>query len=153
MNGIKKYSATINGPEYSHSIAAAPIRFVDARKNWRVDVGESMKESEKYPMFVDGIVPFQSRDRNETIYGKASHKDYVNEYVRYPMLAPYDILPESRKPRRPIFPRINYGPSADYIIAVDPSFGTDPQYANTFTNLKSNTAKSGYIWNRITRTF
>jgi hypothetical protein len=154
MNGIKKYQATITNPEYPMSIKASPIRFVNANKHWQVDVGEAMKESEKYPMFVDGTVPFQSRDRNETIYGKSSHRDYVNEYVRYPLLAPVDLLSVPKQPRRPIFPRINYGPSADYIIARDPSFGTDPKYANTFTDLYSgHQGKTGYLWNRITRNF
>ena len=146
MNGFKKYSPIVNTPEYP-KITHPPIRFVDSRKNWKVDVGETLKTSEMYPMFVDGIVPFQSRDRNETTYGKSSHRDYVNEYVRYPLITPYDLLPESRKPRRIVFPRTNPGPggndSNNYQMILDPGWDN-----NTFTGMREQ-----FIRNRITRNF
>lgn len=146
MNGVKKYGAVFQTPEYA-VITHPPIRFVDARKNWRVDVGEQLKTAAAYPMFVDGVVPFQSRDRNLTTYGLSSHRDYVNEYNRYPLVSPYDLLPESRKPRRLVFGRVNPGPggndSNNYQISQDPGFET-----NAFTGMRHQ-----FIRNRVTRNF
>ena len=82
-------------------------KFRSAGKYWKVDAGTSLKEVEKYPFFNDGIIELQSRDRNKTMYGQSSHRSYVNHHVRYPLFAPVDYLPENRKPRRPVVPRVN----------------------------------------------
>lgn len=105
-SGIKKPLNMLEGPMYPN-IKKDILRFRSAGKHWKVDVGTAMKESEKYPMFVEGIVEYQSRDRNVTMYGQGSHRDYVNEEVRYPLISPWDILPESRKPRLPVAARMN----------------------------------------------
>jgi hypothetical protein len=87
----------LEGPEYP-DIKKDILRFTYARKHWKVDAGEAIKQSEKYPMFLSGVVEFQSRDRNVTQYGQQSHRDYVNEEVRFPLISPWDLLPLSRKP-------------------------------------------------------
>ncbi len=105
-SGIKKPLNLIEGPEYPN-IKQQPILFKNTRKFWKVDIGDVLKETEKYPMFVESIIEYQSRNRNETIYGKSSHRDYVNESIRYPLISPWDYLPLSRKPRLPVTPRVN----------------------------------------------
>jgi hypothetical protein len=106
------------------------MRFVDARKHWTVDYGRVAAESHMYPMFVDGVVPYESRDRNVTRYGLSSHKDVVNKYVRTPMIAPVDLSPLSHKPYETTPWRIN--PALfDTPVAVDDGWKT-----NTFTGLK-----------------
>ena len=107
-SGIKKPLNYTEGPIYP-DIKKDILRFSNSRKFWQVDIGETLKETEKYPMFVNGIVEYQSRNRNQTMYGQSSHRDYVNEEVRYPLISPYDLLPESRKPRRPVPARVNPG--------------------------------------------
>lgn len=107
-HGLRSQSGMISGPIFPN-IKQRPIEFKWARNHWTVDVGNVMKETEKYQMFVEGFVNFQSRDRNLTQYGQSSHRDYVNEEVRLPLLSPFDYIAESRKPRRPVFPRVNPG--------------------------------------------
>ena len=106
--GIKKPLNFIEGPIYP-DIKKDILRFKTSRKYWTVSVGDALKETEKYPMFVDGAIELQTRNRNETIYGKSSHKSYVNEEVRLPLISPYDLFPLSKQPRRPVIPRVNPG--------------------------------------------
>uniref|UniRef100_A0A6C0JPL6 Uncharacterized protein n=1 Tax=viral metagenome TaxID=1070528 RepID=A0A6C0JPL6_9ZZZZ len=96
----------IEGPIYP-DIKKEILQFRDAKKHWKVDIGDSLKESEKYPLFVNGIIEYQSRNRNQTMYGQSSHKSYVNEEVRLPLISPWDLLPISRRPRLPVTPRVN----------------------------------------------
>jgi hypothetical protein len=91
----------------SPNIRKDALRFTWSRKYWKVDSGDAIKETELYPFFVEGIVTHQSRNRNETVYGKSSHRDYVNQSIRLPLVAPVDLLPLSRTPRPPVTPRIN----------------------------------------------
>lgn len=99
------------GPEYP-DIKKDILRFKYSGKHWKVDAGEAIKESEKYPMFLSGAVEFQSRNRNETMYGTSSHRDNISDYnIRYPLISPWDLEPLSRKPVlfSRIVPRVNPG--------------------------------------------
>jgi hypothetical protein len=106
--GMKKPISNFENPLYP-DIRQDPLKFSFSRKFWQVDVGEALKSSEKYGMFQENAVTFESRNRNETKYGKSSHRDYVNLEVRYPLISPYDLLPLSRQPRRPVAPYVNPG--------------------------------------------
>lgn len=142
--GMKRPLNYIEGPLYP-DIKKDILRFKSARKFWQVDVGDTLKESEKYPMFVNGIVEFQSRNRNQTMYGQSSHRDVVNEEVRYPLISPYDLLPESRKPRRPVAPRVNPG-LPQYQIFQDNMFnGVFGYTTDRVTYVPSYTTYTNYI--------
>jgi hypothetical protein len=108
ISGIKKPQNNLDNPIYPN-IKKDILRFTNARKHWMVDVGDALKESEKYSMFVENIIEPQSRNRNVTMYGQSSHRDYVNEETRFPLISPYDLITESKKPRRPVAPRVNPG--------------------------------------------
>lgn len=108
ISGLKKPQNCLNNPVYP-DIKKDALRFVYSRKFWQVDPSEELKNIENYPMFADNYIEFQSRNRNETMYGKASVRDPVNLEVRYPLISPIDNLPQSRIPRRPVVPRINPG--------------------------------------------
>lgn len=97
LNGLKKIpdGSRIEAP-VQPIIYASPLRYVYGRKKWQVDVGEALKNDQNI-MFYDGIVPFESRNRNETIYGQSSHKSFVNKYVRYPLINGVDLMPLSRR--------------------------------------------------------
>jgi len=108
MNGIislKKPLNTLQGPVYP-KIQKDPLRFVNAKKYWKSNVGDMMLETEKYPIFLENIVEFQSRNRNETMYGKSSHRDEIKRFIP-PMVSPYDLIPLTKQPRRITVPRIN----------------------------------------------
>ena len=108
MSGIKKPQNYLENPVYP-DIKKDILRFTSARKFWQVDIGDALKESGKYPFFVENIVEPQSRDRNVTMYGLSSHRDYVNEETRYPLISPYDLIAESKKQRRPVPVHVNPG--------------------------------------------
>jgi len=105
---IKQPLNFIQGPEYP-DIKKTGLRFVDAKKFWQVDAGYEIKKSEAYPFFMSGIITYETRNRNETKYGKSSHKSVVNEEVRYPLISPYDLLPISKQPRLPGPVHVNPG--------------------------------------------
>ena len=129
MNGVKKIVNTGDNP-IQPTITRGPMRFVDARKHWQVDYGRVAYESQQYPMFVDGVVPYESRNRNITRYGESSHKDVVNKYVRLPMIAPVDMLPLSRMPYGTTPWRINPTQFENQVV-LDDGWRT-----NTFTGIK-----------------
>jgi hypothetical protein len=114
ISGIKKPQNNLEGPIYP-DIKKDILRFKNSRKYWKVDIGDALKESGKYSMFVENIVEPQSRNRNVTMYGQSSHRDYVNEETRFPLISPYDLIAESKKPRRPVAARVNPG-LAEYQI-------------------------------------
>lgn len=96
----------LDGPIYP-DIKKDILRFQNSRRYWKVDAGIAVKETEKYPFFVESAIEFQSRDRNETMYGKSGHRTYVNEQVIYPLVSPWDLEPLSHKPRSRVTPRMN----------------------------------------------
>ena len=113
MNIVKPQNL-IENPIYP-DIKKEALLFKNARKHWRVDYAHALKETEKYPMFMENIIERQSRNRNETMYGKSAHRDYVNLEVRYPMISPIDLMPTTRRPRRPVVPHVNpKGPTQIY---------------------------------------
>jgi hypothetical protein len=89
------------------------LNFRNARRCWTVDAGTTVKQSQMYPFFVEDAIEFQSRNRNETMYGNSSHRSYVNEQVVYPLISPWDLEPLSRKPRTIVTPRVN--PESPYV--------------------------------------
>lgn len=118
MISLRKPLNVIDTPEYP-DIKKRYGRFAYARKYWQVDTGEVLKETEKYPMFMENIIEYQSRNRNETMYGKVSSQgQYVNENFRYPLIAPIDLEPLSRKPiTDAIVPRVNPSiPEGCYVV-------------------------------------
>lgn len=129
MNGVRKIVNTGDNP-IAPDITRGALRFVDSRRHWNVDVGRAMYEAQLYPMFVDGVVPYESRDRNITRYGTSSHKDVVNKYVRLPTIAPTDLLPLTRTPYGTTPWRIN-PTQFDNQVVLDDGWRT-----NTFTGLK-----------------
>lgn len=116
-SGIKKPLNNLENPIYPN-IKKDILRFTNSRNHWKVDIGDALKESEKYTMFIENIIEPQSRNRNITMYGQSSHRDYVNEETRFPLISPYDLIAESKKPRRPVTPRVNPG-LAEYQIYQD----------------------------------
>jgi len=58
--------------------------------------------TEQYPRFLDDTIEKQSRDRNVSFFGQPSERKYVNEYIRYGIVAPSDM--EYPIKRRPVFP-------------------------------------------------
>lgn len=125
----------IEGPEYP-DIKQHGLRFTWSRKHWKVDAGDALMNSSMYPQFVEGAVLYESRDRNISQYGQSSHRDYVNEVVRLPLISPYDMLPYSRTPRRPVFPYVNPGLSHNLQVTQDNMFN----------------GQFGYITDRVTYT-
>jgi hypothetical protein len=112
--GMKKPLNMLEGPVYPDIRQELP-QFKWSRKHWKVDAGRTMLEMEKLPQFVEGGgVLVQSRDYNKQFaYGVSSHRDYVNETFRPPLLDRDDYLPLSRIPRPIVVPRINPGTAFD----------------------------------------
>ena len=108
--GMKKPLNMLEGPVYP-DIKQGPPRYQWSGKAWNVDVGKTLiSQSENIPQFVESAVLVQSRSYNsEHCYGKSSHRDYVNEEFRPPLLRQEDFVPLSRLPRDPVVPRINPG--------------------------------------------
>lgn len=105
-SGLRKPLNMLEGPIFPN-IKKDALRFVNANKFWQADIPSALKSTYMYPMFMENIVTLQSRNRNETIYGASSHRDYVNEQVILPLIPPVDLLPLSRTPRRPCPARVN----------------------------------------------
>jgi hypothetical protein len=110
--GLKKPMNQLETPVYP-DIKKSPGRFVWARKNWKVDTGETMKQVEHIPQMTENAVLFQSRDYNsQHAYGnypKFNKGQWVNLEFRPPMQDRDDFLPLSRIPRPLTMPRINPG--------------------------------------------
>jgi hypothetical protein len=105
-SGLRKPLNMLDGPVFP-DVRKDGLRFVWGRKHWTVDAGDALRETTKYPFFMDNIIEIQSRNRNQTIYGQSSHRDYVNHQVIMPMISPYDLMPLSRQKSRPVVPRVN----------------------------------------------
>lgn len=117
--GMKKPLNMIETP-IQPDIRKAPPRFRNSGKNWNVDIGRTLIETETMPQFVENAVLIQSRDYNKTIYGQHSHRDVVNRQFRPPLITRDDLLPLSRQPRKIVVPRVNPGTaqsSASYFSA------------------------------------
>lgn len=109
ISGMKKPLNMIEGPVYP-DIKKAPPRFKWSRKHWNVDEGATMRDTEPYNQFYENAVLVQSRDYNQSVYGKSSHKDIVNAEFRPPLISPYeDLGPLTRIPATiySIIPHIN----------------------------------------------
>ena len=106
--GIKKPLNALENPIYPDIKATLP-RFVWSKKHWTVDVGQTLRDKEDDVQRYENAVLSQARDYNETIYGKSSHRDFVNLNFRPPLLRREDILPLSRLPRENVVPHLNPG--------------------------------------------
>lgn len=104
--GIKKPLNTMEVPIFP-DIKKGPPEFKSAGKHWNVDVGRTLLELG--PQHLDHAVLAVSRDENKTRYGQSSHRDYVNEAFRPPIITLEDTLPLNRQPRKQVVPRINPG--------------------------------------------
>jgi hypothetical protein len=109
---MKKPLNQLNNPIYPDIKQAYP-EFKWSGKHWMVDAGRTLIETENVPQMLGDSVLVQSRDYNQTIYGKSSHRDYVNEEFRPPLLRQEDYLPLSRQPRPRVTPRTNPGTAHD----------------------------------------
>lgn len=101
-------------------IKKGPPRFVNAGKNWMVDPGATMRDTEPMTQFTEHAVLVQSRDYNKTAYGQSSHRDVVNAEFRPPIQSPYeDFGPVTRIPCtiHSIKPRIN--PQPDFRAQIE----------------------------------
>ena len=105
---LKKPLNMLEGPVYP-SIQREPLRFVWSRKNWKVDVGRTLTETEHHPQLYENAVLYESRDHNRFTYGISSHKDVVNKAFRPPLIRPEDNEPLSRQRRKIVVPHINPG--------------------------------------------
>lgn len=107
--GLKKPLNQLENPVYP-DIKKGPPRFVWSRKHWTVDEGATLRDTEPYTQFIQPAILAQSRDYNQTVYGKSSHKEIVNAEFRPPLISYYeDIAPLSRLPTKihAIVPRTN----------------------------------------------
>ena len=86
---MKKPLNQIEVPAYP-DIKKGPPRFVWSRKHWVADPGAVMRDAEPFTQFYENAVLVQSRNYNETQYGKSSHKDVVNAEFRPPLISPYE---------------------------------------------------------------
>ena len=107
--GRKKPLNMLENPIQPDITQALP-EFKWSGKHWKVDAGATMRNTEDMDIFHSSAVLAQSRDYNQTIYGKSSHRDIVNAEFRPPILDPYeDMYSLNRVPvtTRRIVPRIN----------------------------------------------
>jgi hypothetical protein len=111
--GLKKPLNIIQAPIFPDIKQDYP-KFKWSKKHWKVDSGLTMLETETMSNFYDNAVLVQSRDYNQTVYGKNSHRDYVNEEFRPPLLTQEDSMPLSRIPRKRVTPRTNPGTANDF---------------------------------------
>lgn len=112
--GLKKPLNMIEGPIYP-DIKKGPPRFVWSKKAWKAD-SSVLLNTEPITQFIEPAILVQSRDYNQTVYGKSSHRDIVNANFRPPLLDPYeDNYALTRIPvtTRAIIPHINPG-TADH---------------------------------------
>lgn len=107
--GFKKPLNMLENPIYP-DIRKGPPRFVWSRKNWKVDVGDTLKELGSDPQHsLNDAVLVQSRDYNRFRYGISSHKDVVNKEFRPPLVTEEDLYSLTRVRRPAVVPRINPG--------------------------------------------
>lgn len=109
---FKKPINAFYGPVYP-DVKKDILNFKSSKRFWQVDAGTEVKYSQLYPFFIEDAIEYQSRDRNENMYGKSAHRTYVNEQVVYPLVSPWDLECLSRKPRTTVVPRAN--PSSRFL--------------------------------------
>ncbi len=111
MSIMKKPLNMLQQPMYPN-YKKAPPRWRNAGKHWMVDEGKLLSETAEMPIVTEYAILAQSRDYNQTVYGKSSHKSVVNENFRPPIVDTYlDEKPLNRVPVKinAIYPRINPG--------------------------------------------
>lgn len=129
MNIVQKRPLNLlEGPIYPDIKKEMP-KFRDSKKYWTVD-SSVVKESEKYPFFVESIVEPISREKGTFEYGQSSFRSYVNEQVIYPKMTPYN----SRyiNDYRPIFPEGN----------IDSPYTKDGRLINGLSSYLTNRVKT-----------
>jgi len=107
--GLKKALNTMEGP-IQPDIRQAPPRFVNAGKHWTVDTGQTILDLHDHAQTWDSAVLVESRAHNMQQYGISTHRDYVNNAFRPPLLRQEDVyFALSRQPRDPTTPHMNPG--------------------------------------------
>ncbi len=111
QGGKKKPLNMLENPIYP-DIKKGPPKFVWSKKHWNVDVGATMRDTQPQTQFIENAVLAQSRDYNQNVYGRSSHRDIVNAEFRPPLTNHYeDEMSLNRLPVKlqAIIPHINPG--------------------------------------------